>query len=118
MIGVENIIPDALQRLQITGNDAMKFMEKSKDGNGDKLNWGRVTDWVALGVNILTEHLDPHEKIKVLTAAISEAKNVGQAPQEVANYKSFRERMEGPFWCLITDAEIIKSSDEAKIVKL
>jgi len=80
MIGVENIIPDALQRLQITGNDAMKLVEESKDENGDKLNRGRVTDWVALGVNILTENLDPHEKITMLAAAISEVKNIGRAP--------------------------------------
>jgi len=80
MIGVESIIPDALQRLQITGNDAMKFVEESKDGNGDKLNRGLVTDWVALGVNILTENFDPHEKIKILSAAISEVKNIGRAP--------------------------------------
>jgi len=80
MIGVESIIPDALQRLQTTGNDAIKLVEESKDGNGDKLNWGRVTDWVALGVNILIEPLDRHEKIKVLFAAFSEAKTDGLAP--------------------------------------
>ena len=80
MIGVESIISDALQRLQTTGNDAIKLVEESKDGNGDKLNWGRVTDWVALGVNILIEPLDRHEKIKVLFAAFSEAKTDGLAP--------------------------------------
>jgi len=97
MIGVENIIPDALQRLSTTGNDAMKLVEESKDRNGDKLNRGRVIDWVALGVNILTEHLDPHETIKILAAAISEAKNILQAPQEVVKEESFRERLEGRF---------------------
>ena len=80
MFGVENIIPDTLQRLQTSGNDATKLMEESKDGSGDKVNRGRVTDWVALGVNILIEPLDPHEKIEMLAAAISEAKNVVQAP--------------------------------------
>jgi len=39
----------------------MKFMEESKDGSGDKINRGQVTDWVALGVNILIEPLDRHE---------------------------------------------------------
>jgi len=80
MIGVEKLIPDALQRLQTTGNDAMSLLEETKDVNGDKLNRGRVNDWVALGVNILTEHMDLNEKIKVLAAAISEAKKIGQAP--------------------------------------
>jgi len=44
------------------------------------MNWDRVTDWCALGVNILTEHLDVHEKVRVFAAAISEAKKSGQAP--------------------------------------
>jgi len=96
MIGVEHIIPDALQRLQTTGNDALKLVEGTNDGSGDKLNRDRVTDWVALGINILTEHLDSHETIKILAAAtISEAKNIGQAPLEIVNEESFRERLEG-----------------------
>ena len=80
MIGVENIIPDSLKRLQHTGEDAVKRLEESKDGDVDKVNWGRVTDWCALGVNILIEPLEKHEKIKLLAAAINEAKNIGLPP--------------------------------------
>jgi len=55
-------------------------MEKSKDKNVSKMNQDRVTDWVVLAVNILTEPLDQHEKVRVLAAAINEEKNIGQAP--------------------------------------
>jgi len=39
-----------------------------------------VTDWCALAVKIATEHLDKNEKVKVLAAAMREAKNIGLAP--------------------------------------
>jgi len=58
----------------------MKLMEESKDKDVSKVNQGRVTDWVVLAVNIATEPLDQHEKVRVLAAAINEAKNIGQAP--------------------------------------
>jgi len=48
----------------------VKLLEESKDGDVDKVNWGLVTDWSALGVDILIEHLDIHEKIKLLAAAM------------------------------------------------
>jgi len=67
------MIPDTLQRLQTTGQDAMKLMEESKDGDVSKVNRGRVNDWCALAVNISIEYLDMPEKIRVLTAAMSEA---------------------------------------------
>jgi len=75
--GVENIIPDKLQRLQTTGQDAVNLLEESKDGGADRMNWDQVTGWCALGVNILMDHLDVHERIKVLAAAMNEAKKSG-----------------------------------------
>ena len=78
MIEVEKIIPDTLQRLQTTGNDTqLLLVEENKDGNGDLVNRGRVNDWRALGVNILIENMDPHEKVELLAAAISQVKNIG-----------------------------------------
>jgi len=56
------------------------MMEESKDGNADQVNRGRMTDWSVLGVNILTEPLDRHEKVKVLAAAMNEAMKMNQAP--------------------------------------
>jgi len=69
-----------LARLFTSGQDALKLMEESKDKDVSKVNQGQVNDWVVLAVNIVTEPLDQHEKIKVLAAAINEAKNIGQAP--------------------------------------
>jgi len=66
--------------LQSTGQDAVNMMEESKDGNADQVNRGRMTDWSVLGVNILTEPLDRHEKVKVLAAAMNEAMKMNQAP--------------------------------------
>jgi len=56
------------------------MLEESKEGDSDRVNRGRVTDWCALAVNIAIEPLNMHEKVKVLAAAMSEAKKSGQAP--------------------------------------
>jgi len=69
-------------------------VEENKDGNDDVVNQGHMTSWFALGVRILTEHIKPLEKVELLAAAISEVKNVGQAPQEIVNEESFLERLE------------------------
>ena len=42
-------------------------MEESKEGNAEKVNRGKMVDWCGLGVQILTENLEDHEKAKVLS---------------------------------------------------
>jgi len=80
MVGVENLIPDKLLRLQITGQDTLKTLEERKDGGAERENMGRVNYWCALMVNVAIDHLDKHEKVKMLAAAMSEANNSDQAP--------------------------------------
>ena len=46
-----------------------------------------MVDWISQGVQILTENLEDHEKIKV----IDEVKLSGQAPQEIQWKGSFRQ---------------------------
>jgi len=64
----EKVIPEVLERLQHTGGDAVNNMEENKEGNAEKFNRGKMVDWCGLGVQIMTENLDDHEKVKGLSA--------------------------------------------------
>ena len=63
----DKLIPDVLERLMKTGGDAINSMEESKEGNAEKLNRGIMCDWCGLGMQILTENMEDHEKVKVLS---------------------------------------------------
>jgi len=76
----EKVIPEAVDRLQKTGGDAVNNMEESKEGNAEKVNREKVVDWCGLGVEILTENLEDHEKVKVLSKVWDLIKNSAKEP--------------------------------------
>jgi len=84
------IIPEALKQLQQTGQHAVENFEESKEGDGDKVVRGQVVDWCSQGVQILTENLEDHEKIQVMSKVVDQIKLSGQAPQEIQWKGSFR----------------------------
>jgi len=89
--------------------------ESDKDGDGDKVNQGRMTA-LAKNFPIMTGRSDKHEKVTVL--AVNEATNSRQAPKEVVNNESLKERLEGLFKSFVTNVESIMNENEAKKVKV
>jgi len=109
----EKLIVEAMDRLQTTGKDALNNFEESKEANVEKVNRGQMVDWVGLGVHILTENLEDHEKIKVLSRVQDDIRNRGKAPQEIEKTDSFREYMDTICRSITTDVESVQNEIEA-----
>jgi len=113
----EKIIPEAVKKLQKTGEEAVRQFEESKEAGADQVVRGQVVDWISEGVQILTEHLEDHEKVKVLSKVIDEVKLSGQAPQEIQWKGSFRQQVESIFNTYVPRVEQIEFDGEKLKVK-
>ena len=106
------MIVEAMDRLQTTGKDALNSFEESKEIDAEKINRGQMVDWCGLGVHILTENLEDHEKIKVLSRVQDDIRNRGKAPQEIEKKESFRDYMDSLCRHLTTDVESVRNEIE------
>jgi len=65
----------------------------------------------------LTENLEDHEKIKVMSKVIDEVKLSGQAPQEVQWKGSFRSQIDGIYNIYVSRVEQLEFDAEKLKVK-
>jgi len=80
---VEKIIVETVDRLQKSGTEAVNNIEENKEGHGEKVKRGQMVDWCGLGVQILMEPLEDHEKVRALSRVHEKIRNSGRAPQEI-----------------------------------
>jgi len=113
----EKIIPEAVKKLQETGEIAVNKFEESKEVDADKVVRDQVVDWCSQGVQIITENLEDHEKVKVLSKVFDEVKLSGQAPQEIQWKGSFRQQVDSIFNTFVPRVEQIEFDCEKSIVE-
>jgi len=115
---VEEIIPEALKRLNTTGEDTYRSFEECKEGDNKRVMRRQVVEWIRLAVSILTEQLDRHEKIIALSKVMEELKNEANAPQEMQENENFVEFVEGMCKSLTTHVGSIINQNEATRILL